>query len=160
MKNLLLIALLIVGCVFAKYLPEQSEIEKMTPAEKIILYQNMQQDPVLIMSSSYLFPTLGHYQVNNWGRGAKIYFGGLLISVASGIVLDAVFQPAEPSVYMYAMIGGAITHIWQIVDAGKETKKYNRRLYKSIYGKEPPPISFKLQPTYKGANLTMSYSFK
>ena len=160
MKKLLLIALLIVGCVFSQNLPLQSEIANMTHTEKTLLYQNMQQDPAENMVRSYLFPTLGHHRINNWKRGAKIYFGGLLISVGSGIVLDAIFQPDEPSGFIYAMIGGVITHIWQIVDAGKETKKYNRRLYKSIYGKEPPPISFKLQPTYLGANISMTYSFK
>ena len=159
MKKLLFIALLIVGSVFAQSLPLQSAIEEMTPSEKYLLYQNMKQDPVENMLRSYLFPTLGHYRINKWKRGQKIYIGGLLISLGSGIVLDAIIQPDESSGFIYAMIGGVITHIWQIVDAGKETKKYNRRLYKSIYGKEPPPISFKLQPTYKGANLTMSYSF-
>jgi len=157
--KLLIISLLIVRCLFAQYLPSQSELEEMTLAEKIILYQNMQKDPVLIMASSYLLPTLGHYRVNNWERGAKIYFGGILISVASGIVLDAVFRPSEPYGFIYAMIGVPIIHVWQIVDAGKETKKYNRRLYKTIYGTEPPSIGFNLQPTYKGANLTMTYSF-
>ena len=159
MKKLLLIALLIVGCVFSQNLPLQSEIAKMTHTEKTLLYHNMQQDPLENMVRSYLFPTLGHHRINKWERGAKIYFGGLLISVGSGIVLDAVFQPDEPSGFIYAMIGGAIAHVWQIVDVGKETKKYNRRLYKTIYGTEPPSIGFNLQPTYKGANLTMTYSF-
>ena len=58
------------------------------------------------------------------------------------------------------MIGGVITHIWQIVDAGKETKKYNNNIYRKIFGKEPPSFSLKLQPNYKGANLSMTYSFK
>ena len=159
MKKLLLIALLIVGCVFAQNLPLQSEIEEMTSAEKILLYQNMQQYPIDNMMRSYFLPTIGHYRVNNWGRGAKIYFGGLLISVGLGISLEAVLQKNENEGYIYAMIGGAITHIWQIVDAGKETKKYNNNIYRKIFGKEPSPISLNLQPTYKGANLTMSYSF-
>ena len=159
-QTILLIALLIVGCVFSQNLPLQSEIAKMTHTEKTLLYHNMQQDPVENMVRSYLFPTLGHHRINKWERGAKIYFGGLLISVASGIVLDAVFQPTEPSVFIYAMIGGAITHVWQVVDAGKETNKYNRRLYKTIFGTEPPSIGFHFQPTYKGANLSMTYSFK
>ena len=159
MKKLLLIALLIFGCVFPQSLPLQSEIEELTTSEKFLLYQNMQQVPIENMLRSYLFPTLGHYRINKWKRGAIIYFWGLSISVASGIVLDAVFQPAEPSVYIYAMIGGAITHIWQIMDAGKETKKYNHRLYKTIYGTEPPSIGFNFQPTYNVVNLTMTYSF-
>ena len=159
MKKLLLLALLVVGCVFAQNLPLQSEIEKMTSSERILLYQTMQQEPIENMVRGYFFPTLGHSRINQWERGAKIYFGGLLISVSAGIVLEAVLQQDKNEGYMYAMIGGAITHIWQIVDAGKETKKYNNNIYRKIFGKEPSPISLNLQPTYKGANLTMSYSF-
>ena len=155
----LIILLLIVGCLFAQKIPSQSIIEGMTPAEKHLLYQNMQQDPVENMVRSYLFPTLGHYKVNNWERGAKIYLGGLLISLGSGILLESALKQDEPSGFIYAMIGAAITHIWQIVDAGKETKKYNRRLYKSIYGKESPSITINLLPFYQGANITMSYAF-
>ena len=92
MKKLLLIALLIVGSVFAQSLPLQSAIEEMTPSEKFLLYQNMKQDPIENMLRSYLFPTLGHYRINKWKRGAKIYFGGLLISLSSGIVLENVLQ--------------------------------------------------------------------
>ena len=163
MKKLLphlLLALLVVGCVFAQNLPLQSEIEKMTSAEKILLYQNMQQYPIDNMMRSYFLPTIGHYRVHNWKRGAKLYFGGILISVGLGISLETVLQKNENEGYMYAMIGGVITHIWQIVDAGKETKKYNNNIYRKIFGKEPPSMSFKLKPTHKSANLTMTYSFK
>ena len=158
MKKLIFITLLIVGCMMAQNLPLQSEIEEMTPTEKIFLYQNMQQNPVENMLHSYLLPTLGHYRVNHWKRGAKIYFGGLLISLCSGIVIESVFQ--QDTGFIYAMIGGSITHIWQIVDAGKQTKIYNNNLYRKIFSKEPPFMSFKLQPTYKGANLAVTYSFK
>ena len=157
MKKLIFITLLIVGCMMAQNLPLQSEIEEMTPTEKIFLYQNMQQNPVENMLHSYLLPTLGHYRVNHWKRGAKIYFGGLLISLGSGIVIESVFQ--QDTGFIFAMIGGSITHIWQIVDAGKQTKIYNNNLYRKIFGKESPSMSFKLKPTYQGANLTMSYAF-
>ena len=158
--KLLLIGLLIVGSLFAQNLPLQSEIEKMTSSERILLYQTMQQEPIENMVRGYFFPTLGHSRINQWERGAKIYFRGLLISLSSGIVLEAVLKQDEPSGFIYAMIGGAITHIWQIVDAGKQTKEYNNNLYRKIFGEEPPSMSFKLQPTYKGVNLTMTYSFK
>ena len=111
----------------------QSEIEKMTSSERILLYQTMQQEPIENMVRGYFFPTLGHSRINQWERGAKIYLGGLLISLGSGILLESALKQDEPSGFIYAMIGATITHIWQIVDAGKETKKYNRRLYKSIY---------------------------
>ena len=133
-QTILLIALLIIGGVFAQNLPLQSEIEEMTSAEKILLYQNMKQYPIDNMMRSYFLPTIGHYRVNNWGRGAKIYFGGLLISVGLGISLESVLQKNENEGYMYAMIGGVITHIWQIVDAGKETKKYKNAFGFGFFG--------------------------
>ena len=40
-----------------------------------------------------------------------------------------------------------------------ETEKYNNNLYRKIFNKEPPSFSLNLQPTYQGANLTMSYAF-
>ena len=55
--------------------------------------------------------------------------------------------------------GFAIIFFWEKIDAGKEVKKYNRRLYKSIYNQEPPSFSLNLQPTYQGATLTISYAF-
>ena len=158
MKKLILV--LMVGSLFAQNLPLQSEIEKMTSSERILLYQTMKQEPIENMVRGYFFPTLGHSRINQWERGAKIYFGGILISVGLGISLESVLQKKENEGYMYAMIGGAITHIWQVVDVGKETKKYNKKIYSKIFGKEPPSMSFKLQPTYKGANLAVTYSFK
>ena len=49
--------------------------------------------------------------------------------------------------------------IWERVDVYKEVKKYNNRIYKDIFGKEPPSFSLNLQPTYQGANLTLAYKF-
>ena len=51
-----------------------------------------------------------------------------------------------------------IISIWDKMDAGQEVVKYNNKLYKLLYGKNPPSFSLNLQPTYQGANLTMSYS--
>ena len=49
--------------------------------------------------------------------------------------------------------------IADVVDSGFEATKYNRKLYKNIFGEEPPSFSLNFRPTYQGANLTMSYSF-
>ena len=78
-----------------------------------------------------------------------------------GIVVDAVSQTEDndPTGFIYTMLGGAIPHIWCIVDVGKQTKKYNENLYRKIYDKEPPSIGFKAQPKHGGAKVTMSYYF-
>ena len=158
MTNHILILLLLVGCLFAQNLPLQLEIEKMTPLEKNLLYQNMRQVPVENMFRGYLFPTLGHSRINKWKRGVNIYIRGLLISLGSGIIVDAISQKDTSTGFIYAMIGGAITHIYAIVDAGKQTKIYNENLYRKIHQKEPRTLSLNLQPKYQGANLTLSYS--
>ena len=66
---------------------------------------------------------------------------------------------AYTSALSYATLGFGLVRILEIVDATKEVKKYNNKLYKQIFGKEPPSFSMKLQPTYQGATLTMSYAF-
>ena len=122
----------------------------------------MRQVPFENMLRGYLFPTWGHSKINKWKRGAKIYIGGLLISMGLGIAIDAISQKTEdndPAGFIYTMLGGAITHIWCIVDVGKQTKIYNENLYRKIYQKEPPTLSLNIQPKYQGANLIMTYSF-
>ena len=70
-------------------------------------------------------------------------------------------EPIGDEDFFYTwIICAGIMRTWELVDVLISTNNHNKKLYKSIYGEEPPPISFKLQPTYKGANLTMSYSFK
>ena len=49
-------------------------------------------------------------------------------------------------------------HIWSMFEVYKDINIYNREIYKSIYGREPKAFSLNLQPTYQGANLTMSYA--
>ena len=48
--------------------------------------------------------------------------------------------------------------IYQSFDLHKTVKEHNENLYRIIFKKEPPSYSLRLQPTYQGANLTMSYS--
>ena len=50
-------------------------------------------------------------------------------------------------------------HLIQMPHLINETEKYNNNLYRKIFNKEPPSFSLNLQPTYQGANLTMSYAF-
>ena len=162
MKKLILI--LMVGSLFAQNLPPQSDIEKMTATEKMMLYNMNQQNPTSNMLASWLVPTLGHYKTGNWKRGATIYFGGLLISFGAGLGLDYMIEQdgdvtSDDGLFIGWIGGAIISNIWQVADAGIQTKRYNRRLYKSIFGQEPSSIGFKLQPTCQGATLTMSYAF-
>ena len=58
------------------------------------------------------------------------------------------------------VVGFIYFSIKEWTDASKEVHRYNDRIYKEIFGKEPPSFSLNLQPTYQGANLNLSYSFK
>jgi len=60
--------------------------------------------------------------------------------------------------YFQFTIASGLVRIFEIVDASKQVKKYNNNVYRKIFNREPPSFSMKLQPTYQGANLTMSYS--
>ena len=50
--------------------------------------------------------------------------------------------------------------VWEKIDVVKQVKKYNNNLYRKIFDKEPPSFSLILQPTYQGANLTISYAIE
>ena len=142
--------------------------------EKQIQYNLYKKNPKTAVLLSLLCPSLGHAYAGNWIRGTpflvgeSISFAGasiVLIQSSIGYMLEAekgnsVNSKGTYNATKWLFFIGVSISIWEKIDAGKEVKKYNRRLYKSIYGKEPQSMSFKLQPTYQGVNLTMSYAFE
>jgi hypothetical protein len=123
----------------------------------------------------YVGAFTGHIYTGNWKKG--FYFGSaeLGLGLIGGYHLMQKFKQItnEPfcntqcmndrmkeeiiklmplNVILYT------THIWSMVEVYKDINTYNREIYKLIYGREPPSFSLNLQPTYQGANLTMSYS--
>ena len=69
-------------------------------------------------------------------------------------------QPTSLNIVsMVLMASVPVLVIWEYIDIVKSVKKYNNRVYKDIFGKEPPSFSLNLQPTYQGANLTLAYKF-
>ena len=165
----LIILLLIVGCVFAKDLPSMAEIEKMSEQEKYLLYDKYKIKPFNNILISYFVPTLGHRRINQGEKSIKIYKYGLGISFIIFGFLEMSGQGSEaPHGGYFSLVPEEfnfvtcfyLIHFWQVYDAGKQTKKYNNNIYRKIFGKEPPSMSFNLQPTHNGANLSMTYSFK
>ncbi len=199
MKKLILSVLLIVGFLFSQNLPPQSDIEKMTASEKMMLYNMNKKSPALGVTYSFLLSTSGHAYAGNWKKGMK-FFGAQLGALSMFLIFNNLsfqnqycekgeireideygdglcFNVEENEYYSFAsgyrysnldpvylstsIVALAlipIISIWEKIDAGKEVKKYNRILYKSIYGEYPSSFSLNLQPTYQGANLTLSYS--
>ena len=152
--------------MFAQSLPPQSDIDKMPASGKMLLYDMNKKSPTWGVINSLLLSSCGHAYAKNWKRG--LYFAGAEIGgVVGGLMLYDIhlfknrYQPdGHPILSYLSWTLAGVMRIWEVIDAGKEVKKYNRRVYKTIYGKEPPSFSLNLQPTYKGANLSMTYSFK
>jgi len=161
MKKLLLIALLVVGNLFSQNLPPQSEIKMMTEKQKQLLYEKYEINPYLNMIFP-IPPFTGYYRVGHLKKGIVKYFvlflGGMLIT-GLGSFDGREFNFEETYTERIDATGSIVFPIL-IFDVYLQTKKYNKKLYKSIHGKEPSPISLNLQPTYKGAYLSMTYSFK
>jgi len=124
----------------------------------------------------YVGAYTGHIYTGNWKKGLLfgsaesgmgIIGGYYLMQTVEQIInepyCNAQCKNQEMKEKMIKLIPLSVilfaTHIWSMVEVYKDINKYNREIYKSIYGKEPPSFSLNLQPTYQGANLTMSYSF-
>ena len=162
MKKLIL--LFIVGTLFAQYLPPQSDIAKMSSTEKLMLYNMNKKSPALGVVYGMIVPTLGHAYANNWKRGIIINgteLGSYILYVSyHDNAFDAGSKETdyENKSELFANIF-LLTVIFDVIDSGFESNRYNKNLYRTIFGEEPSPLSMNLQPTYKGANLTMSYAF-
>ena len=131
------------------------DFKDMSQTEKMMMYNSHKKNPSLGIFLAMSFPTLGHSYSENWIRGVKIFFGGTLLVTSIGYLIDK-----EEGADVGSLLGLAFGHICQIADANRQVDKYNKRIYKEIFGKEPPSFSLNLQPTYQGANLNLSYSFK
>tara|TARA_Y100000310_G_C20107939_1_gene545760 strand:- start:53 stop:547 length:495 start_codon:yes stop_codon:yes gene_type:complete len=163
MKKLIL--LFIVGSLFAQYLPPQSDIAKMSSTEKLMLYNMNKKSPALGVVYGMIVPTLGHAYANNWKRGIIINGTKLGSYILYVIYWDkAVWdeEGKEDEYYRKSELFSNIfllTVIFDVIDSGFESNRYNKNLYRTIFGEEPPSFSLNLQPTYQGATLTMSYAF-
>ena len=162
MKKLIL--LFIVGSLFAQYLPPQSDIAKMSSTEKLMLYNMNKKSPALGVVYGMIVPTLGHAYANNWKRGIIINgtkLGSYILYVSyHDNAFDAGSKKTdyENKSELFSNIF-LLTVIFDVIDSGFESNRYNKNLYRTIFGEEPPSFSLNLQPTYQGATLTMSYAF-
>jgi len=60
--------------------------------------------------------------------------------------------------FLFPLFVYSLFTIIQMHDLIEETAEYNNNVYRKIFNSEPPSFSLNLQPTYQGANLTMSYA--
>lgn len=139
--------------------PDQSTNIAQTNQQKLAMYNNQKKNPGTAGVLSFLISSTGHAYAGNWGRGL-LFLGGriLCVSVASN---------AESKDHA---IGGLIAFlglaIWEIIDAGNEVDKYNKRLYNSIMHGVPnfgvnisPMHSLCNIPINDGVQLNITYEF-
>jgi len=149
---------LIISCSLS-YGQFGKDFEDMSQTEKMLMYNSHIKSPAVGVLFEFLLPTLGHAYAGNWKRG--LAFKGA--QIGTWIIID-LLGPSEIGRYTgdegeYAIGISVLIQIWELIDIGMETKRYNHNLYREIFGKEPPSFSLNLQPTYQGANLTLAYKF-
>ena len=149
MRKLLIIALLIVGCVFA----QEFDLSVLNNTEKMILYHAERKNPSTAVIFEGFFPTAGYAYSGKWKEGL------LHRSLSLGMIFGGLNNMGANGEGKRLVVLGSIYSIWILFDVAKKTRQYNDKLYKNIFGTEPPQFSINLQPTYQGANLTMSYAF-
>ena len=155
MKKTLLIVLLIMFnvSVAQKIVPDTS---KMTNTEKMMWYQNEKKSPARAVFYSWLLPTSGHAYAGDWNRG--LIFKGSELALFFGGILLINIPPYERDIqgFVLMMISPVIL-IWEFYDVAKTAKKYNKQLYKDLFGEEPKmKISF--IPKSNGFGLALNYN--
>ena len=155
MKKLILI--LMIGSLFAQYLPD---VSKMSEIEKMHVFAYNKKSPELAIGFTILLPTTGYAYAGNWEKGLLFLGGriGSLILVGVGSHNQTINPDDKHPEITIGSIGYLSLTLAELIGVTKEIRIYNNKLYKQIFGKEPPSLSLNLQPTYQGANLTMSYS--
>ena len=148
------------GGLFAQYLPDVSQ---MSETEKMLVFENNKKSPALGVLFSLLLPSTGHAYAGNWREGLFFTAGQASALPIGFIMCRGAFNDENTACEILGWTSistMAVLRVWEIIDAGKEVKRYNNNVYRKIFDREPPSFSLNLQPTYQGANLTMSYSFK
>ena len=121
------------------------------------MYNSYNKSPALGVFFEILLPTSGYAYSSNWGRGfivkgcqGGLFVGAILLNLNSESTSD------ENRNLNTALIGSVVIQLYSYFDVAKQTRNYNRNLYREIFGKEPPSFSLNLQPTYQGAHLTLA----
>ncbi len=126
---------------FAQNLPPQSKIKMMTEKQKQLLYEKYEINPYLNMIFP-IPPFTGYYRVGHLTKGIVKYFvlflGGMFIT-GLGSFDRGEFHIEETYTERINATGNIVLPIL-IFDVYLQTKKYNKNLYKSIYGTETPSV--------------------
>jgi len=166
MKKLILLILLI-NYLFPQINQNQSYTHKM------IYLESQQKNALVAVSLEILIPNGGYHYLDRaaitnlpfslirWGSGvASLFFINLEEQSIKGecTCMTKSFTIDDEEVLFQLAVYSLFTII-QMHDLIEKTAEYNNNVYRKIFNSEPPSFSLNLQPTYQGANFTMSYSF-
>jgi len=134
------------------------DFEDMSQTEKMMIYKQFKKSPEAAIALS-IIPLGGYIYTERIGRGILFSIPKVLLISTSSFFI---FEEYELYIFLSQIATGVSIgiQIFELYDNFKFTKKYNHNLYREIFGKEPPSFSLNLQPTYQGANLNLTYSFK
>ena len=142
----------------------------------MMLYENQKKKPATAVIWSVLIPSAGHAYAKNWGKGLLFAAGRI------GLVVFAITQGIEEkqssreesgdyyyygeyeyrveanSTYYVGLLGSTALGIWEMLDAAKEVKKYNRNLHNQLFPGQPY-IGLHMAPMNRGGKLMLSYNF-
>ena len=121
----------------------KQEIVNMSEEEKGFLYGKYKINPFGNTLISVLIPTLGYYRINQWKqRGRNCIYIYFTIGVALEVVHQIKNIPESFSPRGYYENNAMLDSFASIYlglyafDVYNQTKKYNRNLYKYIFGEE------------------------
>jgi len=132
MKKLILILML--GMVFGQDIDETL----LNNTEKMILYHAERKDPSTAVIFEGFFPTAGYAYSGKWKEGL------LHKSLSLGMILGGFNNMGANGGGKRLVVLGSIYSIWILFDVAKKTRQYNDKLYKNIFGTEPPPINYSI----------------
>ena len=152
MKKLLIGLFLIFNFGFTQIVPDTS---KMTMTEKMLWYQNEKKSPARAFFYSWLLPTAGHAYAGEWKKGIKFKCAEIVALAGGFTLIETSRDISYLGIGMF--LSTPIIIIWEYYDVVKTATKYNKQLYKDLFGEEPKmKISF--IPKSNGLGLSLSYN--
>ena len=159
--------------------------QKLSDTAKMIYYESVRKNALTAVTLEILIPNGGYHYLERaaitnlpfslirWGSGvASLYMfywekeermddrsDDLICAIEGHSGCGSSYlNDLDDDIFMFPLAVYSLFTIIQMHDLIEKTAEYNNNVYRKIFNSEPPSFSLNLQPTYQGANLTMSYS--
>ena len=162
MKKILIGLFLIFNFGFTQFVPDTS---KMTMTEKTMWYNNEKKSAARGILYGSLIPTTGHAYAGNWKRGLIIKSAHFSLLIIRQLVINEMYgeydkahynsnkfknlssdgiEPGYPNynqdldkIQEMFLLGFYLTYPLELYDVARTVKRYNRQLFKKLFGKYP-----------------------